>query len=305
MRLLSFTLLAAVSGVAIAQTAPQPDDIVVRAQREKARKEAATFVTNISRTTDGQLARFHQPVCVAVIGGLPPEHAAIVEARIREDAMAAGVPIAKKTPCTANFIVALAVDGSDLVKGMEKARPDWLTGLTPADIRVLTAPGPARAWSITSLRNESGEMLSPPRMSDAFVGMLPQGGTQLANGGPKAGQAEIDAPALRVQSSSIVARPNRQDTEAAFVVIDKTSIIGLSLRQIADYAAMRGLGHTRPPAPGGAVDTILSVLDGAGTPPRALTAADAAFLKALYSTDGRRAAVTERNAIARRIADGK
>ncbi|QDZ07236.1 hypothetical protein FPZ24_06865 [Sphingomonas panacisoli] len=304
MRLLLSVLLL-VPGLAVAQDAKPQDDIVVRAQREKARKEAATFVTNISRSTDGQLARYHQPVCVAVIGGLPPEHVAIVEARIREVAAAAGIAIAKKTPCTANFIVAIAVNGSDLVKDMAKARPDWLTGLSSSDIKVLTTPGPARAWSITSLRNESGEMLSSPRMSDAFTSILPQGRSALENGGTTRSQAEIDAPSLRVQSSSIVARPNRQDIEASFVVIDRPAIVGLSLRQIADYAAMRGLGHTRPPAPGGPIETILTVLDGAGTPPRALTDSDAAYLKALYSTDGRRAAVTERNAIARRIADGK
>jgi hypothetical protein len=305
MRLFLSVLFVMFPAIAIAQTATTPDDIIVKGQREQARKAAATYVTNISRTTDGQLARFHQPVCVAVIGGLPPEHVAIVEARIREVAVAAGVPVAKKKPCTANFIVAIAFDGSALVKDMEKVRPDWLTGLSAGDIRTLTAPGPARAWTITSLRNESGEMLSPPRMSDAFVGILPQGGTQLATGGVKAGQAEIDAPALRVQSSSIVARPNRQDVEASFVVIDKTSIIGLSLRQIADYAAMRGLGHTRPPAPGGVIGTILAVLDGAGTRPPELTPADAAYLKALYASNGRRSAAVERNAIARRIADGK
>lgn len=290
MRVILSALLVAIPGIAIAQTATMPDDIVVSAQREQARKAVATYVANISRTTGGQLARFHQPVCVSMIGGLPAEHAAIVEQRIREDAIAAGAQVAK-APCRANLIVMIAASGSDLIKDMRKHRPDWLTGLSWTDVNALIAPTPARAWSIMSLRNETGEELSPP--------------SAMGNRAMRTRDALSDTPVLRVRSSSIVSPSTRQNMEASFVVIDRPSIVGMSLRQIADYAAMRGLGHTRPPAPGGSVDTILSLLDGSGTPPRALTASDAAFLRTLYSSDGLGEAVNERNKIARRIIDGK
>jgi hypothetical protein len=298
-RALLIASLVGVPAPTIAQST-RADDIVVRAKREQERKAATTYVTNVSRTTDGQLARFHQPICVSVIGGLPREHAAIVEDLIRDVATAAGIPVVRKNPCAANFIVAIAVDGVDLVKDMEKARPDWLTGLGPEDVKALTAPGPARAWSITSLRNETGEMISPPRMTDAIAGLLPEGRSATT----RKSQAPLaDVPVLRVRTSSIVTRPDRQDIEASFVVIDRSSINGLTLRQLAGYAAMRGLGHTRPPAPGGGVSTVLSVLDGTPNPPRALTVSDATYLKALYSSDGRRIATVERSAIARRIAE--
>lgn len=280
MRSILPVLLVAAPGIAIAQTAAGPDDIVVRAQREQTRREAAKYVAKISVAANGQLARFHQPVCVSVIGGLPREHAVIVEQRIREDALAAGMHVVKKLPCRANLVVMFAASGSDLIGDIRKHRPAWLIGLSSSDIDKLTAPGPARAWSITSLRNEDGE---------------PANWTPYIN----------DVPSLRVRSSSNVASPNRQDVDASFVVIDRPSIVGKSLRQIADYAAMRGLGHTRPPAPGGSIDTILSLLDDTGTPPRALTVTDIAFLRGLSASNGLRSAVTERNAIARRIADGK
>ena len=53
------------------------------------------------------------------------------------------------------------------------------------------------------------------------------------------------------------------------------------------------------------IDTILSLLDGAPTAPRKLTGADSAYLRALYASEGRDAAVIERNAITRRIIKGK
>ncbi|THD35149.1 MAG: hypothetical protein E7773_11895 [Sphingomonas sp.] len=285
MRFLLSALLAIVPGTAFAQTAADQNDIVIRDRALPDRKAAEAYVANISLRSDGQLARFHQPVCPSVVG-LPAEHAAIVERRILADATAAKAPVTKKLPCTPNLIVIIATSGRDLVSDMKTSRPGWLTGLSIADIDALTAEGPARAWSITSLRNEDGEGIGQPRGSSQRD---PLG----------------DAPAFRVRSASIVRQPNRQDVEASFVVIDRAATVGLSLRQVADYAAMRGLAHTRPPASGGPVDTILSVLDGAATRPRELTASDSAYLRALYARDGLDSAVAERNAIARRIAKGK
>lgn len=284
-RLLVAGLLALVPDAAFAQTAPRQDDIVIRDRREADRKAVETYVANISVRSDGQLARFHQPVCPLLIG-LPRPYSTMIEQRIVADAVAAGAPVAKKARCAPNLIVVIAGSGSDLVKDIRINRPGWVDGLSPADLDALVVPGPARAWSVTSLRNEDGEGLRTPSTT--------------------AGSAPLEGkPVLRVMSASILKQPTRQDVEAAFVVIDKAPTFGLTLRQIADYAAMRALAHTRPPAPGGSIDTILSLLDGAPTPPRELTATDAAYLRALYAADGRDAAVIERDRITRRIAKGK
>jgi hypothetical protein len=284
-RVLIAALIAIVPTVAFGQTKVPEDDIVVRDRREADRKAVERFVGEISVRTDTQLARFHQPVCPAVIG-LPRDYAMIVEKRIVADALAAGMTIDRKAKCAPNLIVVIAESGSALVADIRRRRSGWLEGLAPAEVDALIAPAPARAWSVTSLRNEDGRGL----------GKTPEE----AGANPLAG-----VPTLRVMSASIIREPTRQDMEASFVVIDEAATVGLSLRQIADYAAMRGLAHTRPPAPGGAVDTILSVLDGAPSPPRSLTAADASFLRALYASQGLATAVSERNAITRRIAKGK
>jgi len=284
-RFMIASLFAFLPAAALAQTAAPQDDIVVRDRREQDRKAVERYVATISVRSDGQLARFHQPVCPVVIG-LPRPYSTIIEQRVLATAVAAGAPVAKRAKCSPNFIVVIAGNGSDLVKDIRLHRPGWIAGLTAAELDALVAPAPARAWSVTSLRNEDGQGLgrtSESAGSDALAGK----------------------PVLRVLSASILKQPTRQDVEASFVVIDKVPTFGLTLRQIADYAAMRGLAHTRPPAPGGQIDTILSLLDGTPTPPRELTATDAAYLRALYDSDGRDAATTERNSITRRIAKGK
>lgn len=252
--------------------ASAPDDIVVRARREAERKAIQTYVANITVRSESQLARFHQPVCPLVIG-LEDRYAKIVERRIRTIAIEAGVPVAKKARCDANLVVIMAENGSDLVKDINDNRPGWLGDLDPSDIRALIAPAPVRAWSVTSIRNEDGE-----RQKGLF---------------------------LRVMAASIIKEPTRQDMEVSFVIIDKAPSMGMTLRQIADYAAMRGLARTKPPKPGGAIDTILTAFDPSVTPVRALTMTDAAYLRGLYSSDGMIAAVNERNAITRRIVNGK
>ena len=275
MRFLCSALTVAIPASLSAQTAPPPppqDDIVVRARTETERKAIETYVANISVRSESQLPRFHDPVCPVVIGFDRP-YAAIVEKRIRAVAAAAGVPVAKKAKCQANLMVIMAEDGAALVKDIRTNRSDWLGELDPTEVNALIAPAPARAWSVTSLRNEDGS-----RQRGMF---------------------------LTVMAASILKQPTRQEMEVSFVVIDKAPSMGMTLRQVADYAAMRGLAQTKAPASGGAIDTILGVFDPAATPSRELTVTDAAYLRALYASDGRDSAVTERNAITRRIGKGK
>lgn len=287
-RSLLFAVVAALGlAAARAQTVPGPDDIVVTGSKEGHRKAAEAYVASIAVRSETQLARFHQPVCPLVIG-IPRPYSTMVEKRIAEDAAAAGAEVAKKVRCDANLIVVIAEDGAALVKDIRIHYPGWLAGLSPGDIDALSIPSPARSWSVTSLRNEDGQRVrnSPESAgSDALAGK----------------------PVLRVMTASILRQPTRQDMEASFVMIDKAPTIGLTLRQLADYAAMRGLARTRPPAgDGAALSTILTVLDPASTArARELTNADTAYLRALYRGNGTAAAVIEKNEIARRIAEGK
>jgi hypothetical protein len=284
--LISGMIATAVLGPAAAQTSPTPD-IVVTGNKEADRRAAEVYVSSIAVRSESQLARFHQPVCPLVIG-MPKPYSTMVEKRIAADAAAAGIDVAKNVRCDANLIIVIADDGAALVKDIRVHYPGWLAGLSPRDIDTLTVPGPARAWSVTSLRNEDGQGLG--NQSDTPTG-----------------DGLAGKPVLRVMTASILREPTRQDMEASFVVIDKAATMGRTLRQIADYAAMRGLARTRPPAAGGkGLATILTIFDSSvPSHPSELTNADAAYLRALYRGNGTAAAVTEKNGIARRIAKGK
>lgn len=278
--------VAAAQSASSAQSTPSARDIVINGRKQSDIKAAEKYVSAIAVRTDAQLARFHQPLCAVVIGIARP-YSGIIQKRINVDALAAGVEVSKNARCEPNLFVVISEDGAALIKDIRIHRPGWLGGLTSQDVDALLAPAPARAWSVTSLRNEDGAGLGRDpgsRGSDNLVGL----------------------PTLRVMSASIVRLPTRQDVEASFVVIDTAAMIGLTLRQVADYAAMRGLARTQPPAPGSSgLTTILSVLDHDGDRAPQLTDADSAYLRALYRSAGTDTALREKSEIARRIAKGK
>ena len=87
MVLIGFALaIAAAAGTAQAQDRPADDPgIVVRGQKGVPPREARKFVRQVVTSTEGQLARFVDPVCPFVLG-LPRQYASIVEDRIRADA---------------------------------------------------------------------------------------------------------------------------------------------------------------------------------------------------------------------------
>jgi hypothetical protein len=270
--------------VAVAGQAKNDDkDIIVDGRQTVARAQARAFVEQISVRTDTQLARFHQPVC-PLVSGLPEPYAEMIASRVRDDALAIGLQIAKKRRCNANLIVVFVPDGGAWVKAVRSMRPGWVEGLSKPDVDKLTEPAPVRAWSVTSLRNDIGGAL--------YI--------------PPAGEGLEDKPVLRVILPSLVRESTRRDTEASFVVLDQAATIGLTLRQIADYVAMRGLALTRPPVPGSSVPTILSLFDAGSSPkPDALTEADIGYLQALYEGKGYETVLVERSRIVRRLAGEK
>lgn len=257
------------------ETSPAPSsnssEIIVEAQRHLERKVIDTFVGQISQRSENQIARLHDSVCPVVVG-LPDEYASYIVNRIKVVARQLKLRIARKSNCDANIVLILATDSAAFVNDVRSNHGGWLAGVASTDIDRLAKPGsPARAWSATSLRNEDG---------------------QPASGG-----------VLIVKSASFIAEPTRQYIDASFIVIDQTATYGLTLRQIADYAAMRGLARTRETAAAGGVVSILSLFDrSTAIHPQGLSSTDMAYLRALYARTGEERAVQERARIARQIA---
>ncbi|MBX9815218.1 MAG: hypothetical protein K2X76_10995 [Sphingomonas sp.] len=289
-------LLAAVTSVADPQTAPAdppaapgnsqvapadppkptPDqpDIIVEAERHLPRKAIDIYVGEVTQYAEFQIPRFHEPICPVVIG-MDDRYAGYIVERIKTIARQLKLRVAPTAKCDANLVVVFAVDGAAFVRDVRAKRPDWLAGMFTPDVDRLARPGqPARAWSATSIRNEDGQ--------------------------PMAGGVMI------VKSASILREPTRQYLDASFVVIEQAAATGLTLRQLADYAAMRGLARTREPAPGSGVKTILGLFDRTTTAHAGgITSTDFAYLQALYARKGEESGVQERGRIARRIRKGQ
>lgn len=270
------SLLAVLSlAPAIALAEPAEQEIVVTARPEAKPKEAQTFVNQITQRSSQQVARFHDPVCPAVLG-MADGPARAIEARIRETAAGIGASVAQQGACPVNLLILIVDDGAALVSSLRNDNPDWLAGLPPVKIRALiNEKSPVRAWAVTSLRNEDGQ------------------GAVIENDG---------APyVMRVSSASIIKLPTRAQIEGSVIVINRDAVVGVSLAQLADYAAMRGLARTRPPA-SDRVGTILGLFSpGEGGRADEMTRADILYLQSLYASPGTDNAIQQRDRLARAI----
>jgi hypothetical protein len=236
-------------------------------------------LSRVDRIHDEALARFERPVCPSVVG-LRADYATAIIARIRNNAASQRVPLATAR-CTANLIVAFVDDGQSVLGTLERNYPR-LFGLLPAGERdeLLTHEAPVRVWSVVDTRLASGAPV--PRW---------RGREQL--------------PSVRGRSTSAAfSLPTRRDIEFAVVVFDRDAVIDLTLTQLADYATMRGLTHTRPARGDEPAATILSLFDADPAPP-ALTGFDRGYLRAAYYWGPTYSAATKFVGIEGRAANGK
>lgn len=275
--------------LAAPQTPPAPptaatsgQEVVVTAQRGP-EKEVQTFVEALTPAQGGaraQLSRFEtRMVCPATLGVAPAQREAIV-ARMRRVAVAAGAPVAGAR-CKPNVLLAVVDDKRAFVELLIRRYPEMLGSLSTRDARRrAAAPGPAVVWQLAaSPLNADGVEIPDPQTGEVAVNQTFTAGSRI----------------------SAAARPH---TAAAMVVVERAALIGLTVTQLADYAAMRALSQADPAALGGsAAPTILTVLEapaGAETPVT-LTSWDLGFLKALYAAPANLYAPAQRSAIRRNL----
>ncbi len=264
---------------AIAQTPPPPapPEIVVTGRGPITQEQARAFATGVSAPVAGQLARLDGEACPRAIG-FPPDIAAQIEARIRTVATHAGVPVGR-ADCPGNLIVFGVDDGAALVRGLAEADSPLVRGVPPAELARLTRQkGPARAWSLVELQNEDG-----------VPALTPVGAWW---------------PTLEVRRASHVGPPTRQAIRLSVVVLEWRALLGKTVPQIADYAAMRALARTRPDAAPGSIATILSLFAPGGAPPQSLGTADLVYLRTLYRQSTTLHARRQAHDIARKVAKG-
>ena len=236
--------------VVTARSDPEPKVAEARAQ--------ARMITDVSNVFGAPLPLFQKPVCPGV-SGLPIELAEYIADRIRYNAEQAGLKLAEAGNCRSNLIVAFVLNGQKALIDYHRKRNDVLVRIPLFERRELLANGgPVHAFVLSRHMTRDGAPLK----------VEPDQGYEILN---------------TQSSNSLFLLNSRTDIEASVIVIDIPAIDGMSAKQIADYATMRGLARTRAVSGDATYGTILNLFDSDAGHPAELTTFDIAYLKTLYS----------------------
>lgn len=264
----SSTAQAVQPGVAI--TPAEMPQVAIEAQRQTLEHRLSRYVTAITAEVSSyqSLARWHDKICPRV-SGLSQDQGEFVLRRISTIAQSAGAPLARRD-CEANFVVLFVADPTKHLRDMLSRRASgfgaWYENPTDraAFKQFVEDTRPIRAWYDAELRGALGNLL--------YGETKVKGRPPLENDHPVASRIQLD---------------DVQNLTSVLVVVDVRRIAGLSIGAVADYAAILGLAKINPNADVEGTDSVLRLFTAPdeGKTLSQLGTWDAAFLKALYSTE--------------------
>ena len=276
--LYAFAALAAAAQAA-AQSAPPGGDqpIVVQGVRDTKRRAGDYLDRILPPVWDAQIGRFEDPLCPKVVG-LPEKLRNEVIGRIAQVAAVAHIPV-NAAKCTPNLLIVIVDEKKALIEGMRRGKQSYLYGLGSDRVRQLeNARRPVAAWQIADVIGADG---MPLRVDgDGFPRLF------------------TTVPPSRLVTTT------RKRLLAGIVVLEQRGLLGVTTRQLADFAMLRLLTpiETRErPAP---ASSILSLFNDGVQPadaPQSLTLWDLAFLKALSDTRSDLVATAQRDEIRSKI----
>ncbi len=258
-----------------AQDAPRPlkdHDIEVSGDRPLVRDEIVRgqhqiYANGLPYRT---ALRFHDPICVAVVGFEAGQNEMIAE-RIRGNIRDAGIALADAS-CKPNALLSANRDPAAVIKALKGRDPQLFSRASEESIRSQLAAGkPAIAWGETAVRANDGMVMSGMSATDP---------------------SPVNAyPVYTGPAPSRLRAPLYESKVNAIVFLDMDRLEEMHVHQVADYATLHLLGTPRDPADyeAAGVPTILSLFTkGPRRAPIGMTALDRAYLRGLYqlrSTD--------------------
>ncbi len=248
------------------------DEIVVTGEtRKQAQRQAQAYIRQLGVASgQTQAARWIGSICPRAIG-LRPDHAKMVEQRIRKIAENVGAPVAK-SECQGNLIVAFTDDGKAIarkISSMDSSPTYRISAIEAAKLK--NADSPVRWWYNVSTMSRDGANSVP---------LSPPGAAFADASGNKSDPPINDRTTVIAQyNSSLVSTLTVRGITSATVVVDVERASGASLASIIDYAALVGLAEVRlGAAPEG---SILSLFKPTASQ-KTLSNRDEAFLRGLY-----------------------
>lgn len=281
---------------------------------EQARSFVKAYAAPTAKT--GQFARWHGTVCVQVIG-LAPALAAQVKARTEEVATELELKAAP-AGCPANIQIVFSDAPQRLLDGMVAKGQYSIFGYheryqTKA---VTTMSRPIQAWYKTATQGEGLNGANAAFANFTQGGQLtfvtPTGMAQgMFPGMSQAGaQTTVDSP----ESGTPMGCANSHFSEClqslflnVLVVVDNAKVKGQPLGPVSDYVAMLALSQPRSLDGCQALPSVIDLFAKSPcegrTAPDGLTAADAAYLTALYKADPQNKGRWEQDDIMAEMAD--
>jgi hypothetical protein len=246
-------------------------------------------------TRINQIGRWHEPVCPFVTG-LQPQGRNFITREILDVARSAGAPtgsVGRK--CEVTVEIVFTREPQVLLDRIAKAyRP--LLGFYPVSQvkRITTFSRPIQAWYETGTRAMDFQMPIPdlrPTPKGSVSSGQPIGGP--GSDVPLQGGAQVDSDvtAMGMQPSGVLGSHFGHEVRSEFVhvliIADSGQLARYSMQSISDYLALLSLTRMAQLDQCAPLPSITDLLaDGCATPVAdSLTAADRAYLKALYSAD--------------------
>jgi hypothetical protein len=234
-----------------------------------------------SRSTAGtrtnQIGRWYEKMC-PLVTGLQSGSNRLVTREVLDLARGVGAPVPPdgKT-CSINIEIIFTDEPQALLDDIAKVNRAEL-GYFPTSqwSQMTTFSRPIQAWYETGTRQTNCQ---PPRGTD-----IPQPCD------PSVTQLDVDAGDVNLQPSGFADRLKRglrSEFGHVLIIVDSGSVARYSLASIADYAAMLSLSRMTQLGNCASLPSITDLLaSGCANPaPDTLTAADRAYLKALYAAD--------------------
>ena len=301
------------AAVALAQTAPASSaaaapaggttvatvTVQAAAKPKQVEQQTRTFVQGYAAAPNpevGQIARWHDPVCVQVVGLPGPDQAKLIKARIESVAQAVGLPAAHAN-CVANVEVAFS-ETPQAIMDVVAERREFLLGyyhLHDRD-RLKKVRHPIQAWYVTATRGEgTGTVALAETPFTAFS---------------ESRMEVVDDPRLQPPNgcagSRIGSNCYKSLLRNVFIVADSRALDGKEVGLVADEMALLALSQPRSLDGCSVLPSVIDAFAKAACsgrdPPNGLTPADAAYLSALYSFDLRARKASEQSGIAGRMA---
>ena len=292
---LTASVLCSASAAALAQpasppaapsTTVRPVTVTAPPEPKSIKKQTYTFVKGYAAVPNpevDQIGRWHDPVCVKVMGLPRDDQAAAIKARIENVARAVGLRAAR-AGCRANVEIVFS-DQPQRVMDFVAQHREILLGyyhLHERD-RLKQVTHPIQSWYVTVTEG------------DAFGGgpmeVLDDNNELSANG----------CPGSRIASECLESK-----LKNVLIVADNKALEGKDVGLVADYMVMLVLSEPRSLDGCNPLPSVIELFAKPACPgrdaPDGLTSADAAYLTALYAADLRQRKPVELVDIAQRMA---